>query len=117
MNMAARGWAKKELARNPLRWPGPAQGRLWGLKEKTGQNHGGARELHPRRPFDPYSIRSVGMFAVASATRAVWRSKRWEAIYFLIRPSSFMITSYSTIFFFTRAREASGPINSVLKPF
>ena len=36
--------------------------------------------------------------------------------YFLIRPSSFMITSYSTIFFFTRAREASGPMNSVLKP-
>jgi hypothetical protein len=40
-----------------------------------------------------------------------------NCFYFLIRPSSFMITSYSTIFFFTRAREASGPMNSVLKPF
>jgi hypothetical protein len=37
--------------------------------------------------------------------------------YFLILPSSFMMASYSTIFFFTRAREASGPMNSVLKPF
>ena len=37
--------------------------------------------------------------------------------YFLTLPSSFMITSYSAVFFFTRAREASGPMNSVLKPF
>ncbi len=40
-----------------------------------------------------------------------------NCFYFLIRPSSFMITSYSTIFFFTRAKDSSGPMNSVLKPF
>jgi len=40
-----------------------------------------------------------------------------NCFYFLIRPSSFMITAYSTIFFFTRARDSSGPMNSVLKPF
>ncbi len=37
--------------------------------------------------------------------------------HFFMRPSSFMIASYSTIFFFTSAREASGPRYSVLKPF
>jgi hypothetical protein len=40
-----------------------------------------------------------------------------NCFYFFIRPRAFMITSYSTIFFFTRARDSSGPINSVLKPF
>jgi len=36
---------------------------------------------------------------------------------YLIRPNSFMITSYSTIFFFTNARDSSGPMYSVLNPF
>ena len=81
------------------------------------KNLGAPGNCVPGAPSIRISIRSADTSAVIRSTRRGPRSERPEALYFVIRPSSFMMASYSTIFFFTRAREASGPINSVLKPF
>lgn len=42
------------------------------LNEADSQSHGGAGDFRPRRPRDPYFIRSAGTFAVVRLTRE-WR--------------------------------------------